>query len=215
MLLQSAIKREPSITRSLLIDPADWLGPEAKNRDDWRFQPDEIDVADLEAALSNVERTDLDPICVTTDQLRFAHFGDKLKAVKRQLNEGLGFVLIRELPIDRYTRTQAATIYWGIGVHLSCSRYRTQSRGNRSTVLQYEAEFLLSLLRTESGVRSLWFVDSPRSTAPFRPKRARPYSIFRNAQQGPLKSLISIGKPGILRAPQDVGGGHAAIGRKE
>lgn len=101
-----------------VIDPADWRGAQAKHRDDWIYAIDAADVADLEAALRNVERQGLDLVAVTDKDFPLPHFGKKLQEVKRQLACGLGFALMRGLPIDKYSPKQVATIYWGIGRHL-------------------------------------------------------------------------------------------------
>ncbi|MBH5396266.1 TauD/TfdA family dioxygenase [Bradyrhizobium sp. CNPSo 4010] len=101
-----------------MIDPADWRGPEVKNSRDWVYQIDEADIADIEAALAHVERNVPNLVSMTRDEFPLKVFGGKLKAVKRQLNDGLGFVLVRGLPIDRYSREQVAAIYLGIGLHL-------------------------------------------------------------------------------------------------
>jgi hypothetical protein len=118
MIGQLEIIQKSSIPQGPVIDPAEWRGPEIKNRKEWVYELDQADIDDLEAALSHVERTGVDLISVTKDKLPLRHFSNKLGAIRRELNEGLGFVLIRGLPIDRYARKQAATIYWGIGLHL-------------------------------------------------------------------------------------------------
>lgn len=118
MLPQSQISQESLIPSGPVIDPADWRGPEVKNRKDWIYQLDEAEIADLETALAHVERTVPDLVALTKEGFPLARVGEKLQAIKRQLNEGLGFVLIRGLPVDRYTRKQAATIYYGIGLHI-------------------------------------------------------------------------------------------------
>jgi alpha-ketoglutarate-dependent taurine dioxygenase len=41
-----------------------------------------------------------------------------LAAFREELESGRGFVVIRGLPIDRYSDEEAATIYWGIATHL-------------------------------------------------------------------------------------------------
>lgn len=118
MLFPSQTNEEPSIPGGPVIDPADWRGPELMTRNDWVYQLDDADVADLETALAHAEQNASDLISLTRDHFPLKRFGDKLNAVRRQLNEGLGLALIRGLPIDRYTREQAAAIYWGVGVHL-------------------------------------------------------------------------------------------------
>lgn len=46
----------------------------------------------------------------------------KLKALQQELIHGRGFGLIRGLPVDRYTKRKAATIYFGLGTHLGHAR---------------------------------------------------------------------------------------------
>jgi hypothetical protein len=41
-----------------------------------------------------------------------------LDTLRRELINGRGFVLMRGLPLERYTLAEAATIFWGIGTHL-------------------------------------------------------------------------------------------------
>jgi hypothetical protein len=101
-----------------VTDPADWRGPEVKDRTDWVYRLDKEDVADLEAAERNVTKKGLELISVAKDDFPLGHFGEKLKAIKRQLIDGLGFVLLRGLPLERYSLKQAATIYWGVNLHL-------------------------------------------------------------------------------------------------
>ncbi|MDF0498652.1 TauD/TfdA family dioxygenase [Bradyrhizobium yuanmingense] len=116
MPTKSELNHEPPMPKETVIDPADWRGPEIKDRSDWIYQLDETDIADLERALRSVEQKDL--LSVTKDQFPLPHLGKKLEAVKRQLIDGLGFVLVRGLPIDRYSPKEVATLYWGIGRHL-------------------------------------------------------------------------------------------------
>jgi hypothetical protein len=42
----------------------------------------------------------------------------ELRRLTQELIEGRGMVLIRGLQVDRYTKEEASTIYWGVGMHL-------------------------------------------------------------------------------------------------
>ena len=68
--------------------------------------------------MHEVDRAGADLAALTKDWFPLGPFGAKLQAVKRQLDTGPGFALIRGLPVERYTRRQATIIYWGIGLHL-------------------------------------------------------------------------------------------------
>lgn len=118
MLSDFQMNQRPSLAAEPVADAADWRGPEVKSRDGCVYQLDEADIADLESALARVEWPALNRISVTRDQFPLTRTADKLHAVKRQLNEGLGSSTIRGLPNDRYTRQQTATIHRGIGLHI-------------------------------------------------------------------------------------------------
>ncbi|QQO35558.1 hypothetical protein JJC00_08065 [Bradyrhizobium diazoefficiens] len=118
MLEQAGIKSETRTPHGPLIDPANWRGPDITRRNNWVYRLEDADVTALEAALLHVERAGASLVSLTRDAFPLGHFADKLKAIKRQLNEGRGFVIIRGLPVGRYTRRQAEMIHWGIGLHL-------------------------------------------------------------------------------------------------
>ncbi|MGE0796813.1 MAG: TauD/TfdA family dioxygenase [Lautropia sp.] len=101
-----------------VIDPADWRGPRIKDGDDWIYQLDAADIADLEAAMRTVEQRGIPLEAVTKDLFSLPLCGQKLQAVRNQLVGGLGLALIRGLPIERYTREQTGILYWGISRHL-------------------------------------------------------------------------------------------------
>ncbi|MGY4408326.1 hypothetical protein ACVWW4_000062 [Bradyrhizobium sp. LB7.1] len=117
MLAHSEPIQEQTIPRTPLIDPADWRGPDIAHRSDWIYSLEEGDVTELDAALHNIERAAPDLVSATKDDFLLRKVREKLEAVRHQLDDGLGLALIRGLPVDRYTRKQVATIYWGIGLH--------------------------------------------------------------------------------------------------
>ncbi|MDP6705093.1 MAG: TauD/TfdA family dioxygenase [Alphaproteobacteria bacterium] len=83
---------------------------------DWvrSFSPAEI--AELETALRQSRHLEI----VDVDRAAFPlpTLADELIRLRDEVVEGRGFVLLKGLPIERYTREDAARIYWGIGCHL-------------------------------------------------------------------------------------------------
>ncbi|KAG2428214.1 hypothetical protein HXX76_011894 [Chlamydomonas incerta] len=51
----------------------------------------------------------------------------RLEALRQELLHGLGFALLRRLPVERYSRLQAAAAFMGLGSHLGAARSQNGS----------------------------------------------------------------------------------------
>lgn len=98
--------------------PSVWRGPDLAARKDWILLLDDDDVADIENALSKARNAGLSIPALTREGFQLTRVGEKMARVRYALEEGLGFALIRGLPINRYSKSDAALIYWGLGAHL-------------------------------------------------------------------------------------------------
>ena len=67
-----------------------------------------FDVAELDAALAAVEARRLDLLQVDRESFALPTLGRKLAAMREELLHGRGFALVRGLPVERLTFTQAA-----------------------------------------------------------------------------------------------------------
>lgn len=110
-------QRQPAVPLQPVIDPAGWRAADVKTAS--IFPLDSAHLDELDASLRAVERAGL-PI-ETITRASFA-LGPRLTAlmdeVRVTLMDGLGFVLIRNFPVERYSRWQATAAYWGLGAHL-------------------------------------------------------------------------------------------------
>jgi hypothetical protein len=106
----------------LLSGPAVWYGPEMAARAEWvvRFSPE--DVAELDAAVARFAASGLALADIAPASFKLAGLGPRLHAVLHELLEGRGFVLMRGLPVDRYTRQETAIAYMGIGSYFGRPR---------------------------------------------------------------------------------------------
>jgi hypothetical protein len=75
-------------------------------------------LAELDAALVHAESVTDDVLDITRDDFPLPTLGPELAGLTRRLIEGDGVALIRGLPVDRYGKARASTIYWGVGAHL-------------------------------------------------------------------------------------------------
>lgn len=107
------------------IDPRDlvplepgceWTGDEVG--DSYVFQLTDTHVAELDAALAHAESRVDDVLDITRELFPLPTLGPELTGITHQLIDGRGIVLIRGVPVERYSKERASTIYWGVGTHL-------------------------------------------------------------------------------------------------
>ncbi len=98
---------------------AAWKGPALDWRRDSLFEIGAADIAEIDAALARVR-----PIAARDlariDRAGFAlpTLGPRLGRLRRELETGRGFALLRGLPRERYALDDMAMILFGIGVHV-------------------------------------------------------------------------------------------------
>ena len=75
-------------------------------------------VAEVEAALAHAEARVDDVLDITREVFPLPTLGPVLGELTHDLVDGRGVVLLRGLPVERYTKDRAAAMYWGIGMHV-------------------------------------------------------------------------------------------------
>ncbi len=96
-----------------------WRGPDlAQRADEWTYHLTGDDISALDDAVSNIASTDMDVLDIRRDQFALFGLAEVLKRVEDELQNGLGFKVIRGVPVDRYNIREAAIAYFGIGSHL-------------------------------------------------------------------------------------------------
>ena len=103
--------------------PAAWIGAEmAAAEDRWiaTLTPSEID--ELESAARAYLDRGGDLGAMTAETFPLPSFGARLRELRSILRDGIGFRLIRGLPVERYDIQMSAAIYCGIGAHLGSAR---------------------------------------------------------------------------------------------
>ncbi|MBK6652328.1 MAG: TauD/TfdA family dioxygenase [Betaproteobacteria bacterium] len=106
------------ILKQKITGPAAWTGQDLAGDTSWIHPLTADAIASIDAALAAVK----------TKGLKFPHFGKadfpldaqalKLPQHANELENGRGFMLMRGLPIERYSDDDINIIYYGIGLHL-------------------------------------------------------------------------------------------------
>lgn len=109
--------RSPAVPMQPIVDPAGWYADELAANDDWIYPLSDSEIAELHDAVAAVEGRRLDIKAIGRGDFPLPRLGRAFAAVRDELLDGRGLVLIRGVPVAEMTRAQAAIAFWGIGAH--------------------------------------------------------------------------------------------------
>lgn len=102
---------------------AAWYGPAMAKRDDWLMPLSAAEIAEVESAAKALAQREADIAAVKPADFPLPTLGPKLKArVRDEVLNGRGFLLLRGLPVERWSMREAATAFFGLGAHLGSAR---------------------------------------------------------------------------------------------
>jgi len=99
-------------------DRSAWYGPDLAKCDDWIEWLSETEIAEVEYALRQLDARRIDATSITAEDVPLPTLALRLQRLLDEVLNGRGFVLIRALPVERWTKREAATAFLVIGVHL-------------------------------------------------------------------------------------------------
>lgn len=102
--------------------PSAWRGDAMARTEEWIVRLTPAHVAEVDAALACVRAAGRDIASVRRDDFPLPSLGPTLDGIRRELLTGRGFVLLRGLPVARYSLADAALAYWGLGTYLGAAR---------------------------------------------------------------------------------------------
>jgi hypothetical protein len=109
-------------------------------RRDWLVALSKAEIDEITAAVAHAGRLDRDLIDIDRDAFPLPTLAPRLLAWREAMIRGRGFVQLRGLPVDRWSRRAMATAYWGIGTHLG----RAVSQNAKGHVLGHVRDLGLS-----------------------------------------------------------------------
>jgi len=102
---------------------AAWYGPDVTKRDDWMMPLGAAEVTEIEDATRALVARNADIAAITAREFPLPTLGPRLKArVDGEVLNGRGFLLLRGLPVERWSMQEAATAFFGLGAHLGSAR---------------------------------------------------------------------------------------------
>src|SRR5690349_18619017 len=109
------------VTDTLPPDIADrsaWYGPELARSTDWIARLSESEIAEVESAmgrLAALPESSVDLTSISSRDFPLPTLGPRLSHLLDEVLNGRGFVLIRALPVERWSKRDAAIAFLGIG----------------------------------------------------------------------------------------------------
>lgn len=98
--------------------PCAWYGKDLQTGDSWIWPIRPEHITELDAALDHSKASGRAEQAVTRDDFPLDSFATFLADMLHELEYGRGFVLMRGLPVDRYSYDDLRRLYWGIGAHI-------------------------------------------------------------------------------------------------
>src|SRR5262245_43820258 len=102
--------------------PSAWYGPGMAGSSDWIEYLSESEIGEIEHAVQQLAHGQFDIPAIGPGVFPLPSLGPRLQALLNAVLDGRGFVLIRGLPLTRWTRREAALAFLGLGIHLGSLR---------------------------------------------------------------------------------------------
>ncbi len=132
----------PQIRSTPIGEAYAWTGAALRQSRHWLDQLGEEDISDLERALAAVKHKGLRWGAFDKQDFPLTVMAARLQRMDAELSEGRGFILMRGLPVARYSLDDVKTIYWGIGCHLG----QVRPQNVKGTMLEHIEDLQVSNL---------------------------------------------------------------------
>lgn len=96
-----------------------WFGPELDGKQqEWLIQMQPQDLEELDAAVKTFEASGREVAHMRRVDFPLHALADKLEGFMDQIRNGRGFVVLRGLPVEKYTDAQAGALFFGLGLYM-------------------------------------------------------------------------------------------------
>jgi hypothetical protein len=107
-----------AIPRASIGGPAAWRGEGLAPARDWIVPLGAAGIAELERARDAVRARGLGLETMRREDFPLPSLTADVRVWARELAHGRGFLVVRGLPVDRWSAEDTALVYWGLGLHL-------------------------------------------------------------------------------------------------
>src|SRR5215470_11453671 len=98
--------------------PSAWAVADFRSPADYSVDLDATQLRDVAATMRRIKAAGIGLDGLQREHFEVPSLRPILDEIRRQLEDGRGFVLLRRLPVEDYSKDELGLIFWGIGTHL-------------------------------------------------------------------------------------------------
>jgi hypothetical protein len=102
--------------------PSAWYGPQMAASSEWIEQLSPTENAEVEAAARPLVSAGQDIPSISQNDFPLPTLRPRLRRILDEVLNGRGFVLLRGLPVEQWSKRRSATAFFGLGTHLGNAR---------------------------------------------------------------------------------------------
>lgn len=172
------------ILKQPLTGPAAWRGADLAGDTSWLHPLSADTIAAIDTALAQVKQRGLSfPHFGRDDFPLPQHVQQALEAHANELENGKGFLVLRGLPVERYTDEDIHIVYYGLGLHMG-QPVRQNPRGDLLGLVMHVGDASKKTTRVYETNLYLPYHSDPSDVVGLL--------CVRKAKSGGLSSLISV-----------------------
>ena len=100
-----------------LDDPSAWRGADLPSKEHFSVTLSAPQVRALEVAVADLVRRGLAPASIQKPDMPLREIAADIEAWRREVLEGRGLLLLRGLPVERWSEAECELAFWGLGLH--------------------------------------------------------------------------------------------------
>jgi Taurine catabolism dioxygenase TauD, TfdA family len=106
------------VIRRHIDHPSAWKVADFRSPADYSIDLAPAELADIESCVKAVRALGLKLEDIERKHFPLPTMADTIEAIHREIADGRGFVVLRQLSVEAYSKDEIGFIYWGIGTHL-------------------------------------------------------------------------------------------------
>jgi hypothetical protein len=101
-----------------IVHPGAWKVADFETPADYTIELDDTNLRDIERAMRRIKTAGLGLGDLQREHFDVPSLRPVIDEIRRQIADGRGFVVLRRLPVENYSKDEIGMIFWGIGTHL-------------------------------------------------------------------------------------------------
>lgn len=171
------------ILKQAITGPEAWKGIDMAKDTSWMHPLTADVIATLDAALAHVKAKGLTFPNFEREDFPIGHWAQQLELYSDELENGRGFLVLRGLPVERYSEEDIRIIYYGIGLHMGVP-VRQNPKGDLLGVVMNVGDVTNKTTRVYETNLYLPYHSDPSDVVGLL--------CLRKAKHGGLSSLVSV-----------------------